>query len=82
MTCALVHELEPTVETLLETPPVASKEWFPHELIPYGRGHDAVAGERYDRTTPTSGSVDRRRRRSSLIVNLLTEDNLPYYSVH
>ncbi len=77
---ALVHELEPTVETLLERHLLASKEWFPHELIPYSRGRDAVPGERVERGRRRS----RRRQiddavRSSLIVNLLTEDNLPYY---
>ncbi len=52
-----------------------AKEWFPHELIPWDRAA-ALAGEQgWDpQDNPMSEAV-----RSSLFVNLLTEDNLPYY---
>ena len=77
---ALLHELEPTVERLFARHLDATKEWFPHEHIPYSRGRDAtpdvpwgpddadLAGVRIDDAV-----------RSALVVNLLTEDNLPYY---
>ncbi len=77
---ALVHELEPTVEELLERHLVTSKEWFPHELIPYSRGRDAVPGRQWSEAdADLGGATIDDAVRSSLIVNLLTEDNLPYY---
>ncbi len=76
----LLRELEPTVGRLLERHLHTTKEWFPHEYIPYGRGRD------HDPDVPWSadaadlgGAVIDDAARSSLIVNLLTEDNLPYY---
>ena len=76
----LLHELEPTVERLFARHLDTTKEWFPHEHIPYSRGRDCEPGAAWRRTTPTSAarSIDDAAR-SSLIVNLLTEDNLPYY---
>ena len=75
----LLHELEPTVERLLERHLATTKEWFPHEHVPYGRGRDFDAGAvDRGRRRPRRGD-DRRRRARSLVVNLLTEDNLPYY---
>jgi acyl-[acyl-carrier-protein] desaturase len=77
---ALLHELEPNVEALLERHLVSSKEWFPHEVIPYSRGRDAVPGEVWTEADADLGGASIGDAvRSSLIVNLLTEDNLPYY---
>jgi acyl-[acyl-carrier-protein] desaturase len=68
-------ELTPTVTALLERHLTTAKEWFPHELVPWGRGRDFEAGEEWDAEEyPVSPGV-----RSALFVNLLTEDNLPYY---
>jgi acyl-[acyl-carrier-protein] desaturase len=76
----LLHELEPTVETLLERHLSSAKEWFPHEVIPYSRGRDFVAGQAWSAAESDLGGVQIDEAvRSSLIVNLLTEDNLPYY---
>jgi acyl-[acyl-carrier protein] desaturase len=76
----LLCELEPTVERLLERHLASSKEWFPHELVPYGRGRDDVADhEWHDEDSDLGGASIDDAVRSSLIVNLLTEDNLPYY---
>ena len=36
----ILHELEPTVESLLERHLATAKEWFPHEYVPWGRGRD------------------------------------------
>ena len=76
----LLRELEPTVERLFARHLAASKEWFPHQHIPYGRGRD------HDPTVPwrptsadLGGATIDDAARSALIVNLLTEDNLPYY---
>ena len=46
-------ELEPVVGSLLERHLATSKEWFPHELVPWSRGRDFVAGRgRGDEPTP------------------------------
>ena len=72
---ALIDELEPVVATLLDKHIASSKEWFPHELVPWSRGRDFEPGEDWD---PNEVDLDPAVR-SSLFVNLLTEDNLPYY---
>src|SRR4051812_22309710 len=76
----LLNDLEPTVESLLERHLTTAKEWFPHELVPYSRGRDAVPGHQWTEDDADLGgiSIDEGVR-SALIVNLLTEDNLPYY---
>jgi acyl-[acyl-carrier-protein] desaturase len=76
----LLVDLEPTVERLLERHLSASKEWFPHEHVPYGRGRDPIPGESWsERDADLAGATIDDAVRSSLLVNLLTEDNLPYY---
>jgi len=72
---ALLQELEPTAASLLDRHLESAKEWFPHQLVPYDRGRDFEADEEWDpREVDLAPAV-----RSSLFVNLLTEDNLPYY---
>ena len=80
-TPSLLHELEPTVEQLFDRHLATTKEWFPHEHIPYGRGRDYDARRGVDARVDADlgGSTIDDAARSSLIVNLLTEDNLPYY---
>ena len=43
----ILNELTPVAETLLERHLAASKEWFPHEYVPYGRGRDHVPGHEW-----------------------------------
>ncbi len=75
---ALLHELEPTVAGLVERHLGKAKEWFPHEMVPWGRGRDFNPGESWSAEEyPVPDGV-----RSALFVNLLTEDNLPYYFSH
>lgn len=71
----LLHELEPTAGQLLEKHLSASKEWFPHQMVPWSRGQDFDAEWEWD---PSQAELDEPTR-SALFVNLLTEDNLPYY---
>jgi acyl-[acyl-carrier-protein] desaturase len=72
---ALLAELEPTAATLLDRHLSTSKEWFPHDLVPWSRGRDFEEGYEWSPDEVTlSPEV-----RSALFVNLLTEDNLPYY---
>ncbi len=71
----LLHELAPEAERLLERHLKTAQEWFPHEFVPWSRGRDFEAGEDWDPAEhPLPDAV-----RSALVVNLLTEDNLPYY---
>jgi acyl-[acyl-carrier-protein] desaturase len=51
-----------------------TKEWFPHEFIPYGVGRDYET-EPWTPDQPRLGGV----ARVAFEVNLLTEDNLPSY---
>jgi acyl-[acyl-carrier-protein] desaturase len=69
-------ELEPTVEQSLERHLGSSKEWFPHELVPWSAARDFTADDGWD---PREVELDPAAR-SALFVNLLTEDNLPYYT--
>lgn len=55
----------------------ASREWFPHEMVPWARASDIVPGELWD---PSLGESLSDGVRSAIFVNLLTEDNLPYYT--
>jgi acyl-[acyl-carrier-protein] desaturase len=74
---ALLRELTPAVEGLLDRHHAATKEWFPHELVPWSRGRDFAPGEEWE---PSPVAPDPAVR-SALFLNLLTEDNLPYYSM-
>ncbi len=75
-----IRDLEPVVERLLERHLATSKEWFPHEHVPYSRGRDAVPGEQWtEGDADLAGATIDDAARSALLVNLLTEDNLPYY---
>ena len=73
---AFLDELEPTAAKLLNHHLDTAKEWFPHQYVPWERGRDMGPD-----STPWSEAetVLPEAVRSSLFVNLLTEDNLPYY---
>lgn len=66
--------LEPTVALGLERHLSAATEWFPHDYVPYevGRNYRLEPWEEAD--SPLSPVA-----RTALEINLLTEDNLPYY---
>jgi acyl-[acyl-carrier protein] desaturase len=71
----LVDVLTPQVESLFERHLATTKSWMPHELVPWERAAESAPREPWDAEhSPLSSGV-----RSALIVNLLTEDNLPYY---
>src|SRR6202048_4739377 len=72
----LLDSLEDTAEALFERHLVKTKEWFPHELVPWSRGRDFEPGETWDpQEFPLPDAV-----RSALFGTLLTEANLPYSS--
>jgi len=71
----LVDVLTPKVEELFERHLATTKSWLPHELVPWERAAtSAPCGPFDEASSPLSAGV-----RSALVVNLLTEDNLPYY---
>src|SRR5215207_9462751 len=75
-----INELEPVAAKLLDRHLATAKEWFPHELVPYGRGRDFDKGYTWSPDDVDLGGVCLPEAvRSALFVNLLTEDNLPYY---
>jgi acyl-[acyl-carrier-protein] desaturase len=74
----LLRELTPVAERLYQRHDTTAKEWFPHELVPWSRGRDFAPGERCDEHDDCVAGVPAGVR-SALFVNLLTEDNLPYY---
>lgn len=74
----LLLELEQVVEENLNRHIRAAREWFPHEYVPWsdGRNFDGLlGGEAWSPEDKQMPDV----ARSSLVVNLLTEDNLPSY---
>lgn len=78
----LLRELEPVAAKLLDRHLGVAKEWFPHEMVPYSRGKDFGPGYEWkpeDADFGAAGSEINEAVRAALFVNLLTEDNLPYY---
>jgi acyl-[acyl-carrier-protein] desaturase len=73
----LLIELEPTVATNLDRHLSLAKEWHPHDYVPWSRGRDFafLGGEDWK---PEDSPLDPVAR-TSMIVNLMTEDNLPSY---
>ena len=75
----LLRELEPVVEENLERHLRVSKDWMPHEYVPWSEGRNFAGvlpdGEPWSVEQSAMSDV----ARTSLIVNLLTEDNLPSY---
>ena len=73
----LLTELEPVVEANLERHLSAARPWAPHDYVPWSRGRDFafLGGEDWK---PEDSPLDPIAQ-AALIVNLLTEDNLPSY---
>jgi len=64
----MLEELRPTAERLVDRHLDMAKEWFPHDLVEWRPRPEAGCAE------PLPNGVA-----SALFVNVLTEDNLPYY---
>lgn len=71
----LLEELAPDVERLYNRHLEAPRLWFPHEQIDWGEGESFNERPWSPEDYPLGEGV-----RSSIYVNLLTEDNLPYYT--
>ena len=71
----LLDSLGMHAERLLDRHLSSARDWYPHELVPWSRGRDFVDGEFW---SAKDWPLDPRVR-SALVLNLLTEDGLPYY---
>jgi len=75
---ALLRELDQVVVGELNRHEGVAKQWFPHEYVPWSQGRDfdgLMGGDQWSESDCEISDV----ARSALIVNLLTEDNLPSY---
>lgn len=70
----MLRELEPAVGKNLDRHLEAASEWFPHEYVPWELGRNFAD----DPWEPRDGRLSDIAR-TALELNLLTEDNLPYY---
>lgn len=73
MLTSLSERLETTAGELLERHLSRSREWFPHDLVPWERGRTFGVGDAGVPALECDGV------RSALLINVLTEDNLPHY---
>ncbi|HEY1737125.1 MAG TPA: acyl-ACP desaturase, partial [Acidimicrobiia bacterium] len=74
-TSSLLADLDGTIEQLLRRHLDTTREWFPHEYVPWDRAGDVDFSAEWQ---PADSAMSEPAR-VSLYVNLLTEDNLPYY---
>ncbi|WP_074324022.1 acyl-ACP desaturase [Mycobacteroides abscessus] len=73
----LLHELEPVVEENVHRHLGVTKDWNPHDYVPWseGKNYKALGGQDWDPEQPKLSEV----AKIAMITNLLTEDNLPSY---
>jgi acyl-[acyl-carrier-protein] desaturase len=73
----MLAELEPVVAANLDRHLSLAKEWHPHDYVPWSRGRDFafLGGEDWQ---PEDSPLDPVAK-TAMVVNLLTEDNLPSY---
>lgn len=70
----LLHAVSGAVEQLMAEHRARREHWYAHEIVPWERGRN-YRELPWDESQCTISPV----ARSSLVLNLLTEDNLPYY---
>lgn len=70
----LLAEVEPVVEKLMAEHRARREHWYAHEVVPWEQGRSFV-----DEPWDASHASVSPEVRTSLVLNLLTEDNLPYY---
>lgn len=74
----LIRELEPVVAVEFERHINTTKDWYPHEYVPWSEGRNFAGplnGDAWEAKDSKLTSI----AQDSLILNLLTEDNLPSY---
>ncbi len=75
---SVLVDLEPVVARELSRHLEVAREWMPHEYVPWSQGRDfdgPMGGDAWELSQSKLDEVSR----TALIVNLLTEDNLPSY---
>jgi acyl-[acyl-carrier-protein] desaturase len=70
----LLADLRPVVGSSLDRHMKTATEWFPHEFVPYEEGRSFLE----EPWAPSDSRLDDVAQ-TALEINLLTEDNLPYY---
>jgi acyl-[acyl-carrier-protein] desaturase len=74
---AMLHEMEPKFEALLNRHLATSRTWYPHEVVPRSeRALTALTRSGWKEQSPALPEAVK----SALFINVLTEDNLPYYT--
>jgi acyl-[acyl-carrier protein] desaturase len=73
----LLHDLEPVVAANIDRHLGLAKDWQPHDYVPWSKGRDFAFLGGTD-WTPDDSPLDPIAQ-TALVVNLLTEDNLPSY---
>lgn len=74
----LIRDLEPVVAVELDRHIGIAKDWYPHEYVPWSEGRNfpgPLNGDAWEAKDSKLTSI----AADSLILNLLTEDNLPSY---
>ena len=74
----LIRDLEPVVAKELERHLSIQKDWYPHEYVPWSEGRNYAGplnGDAWEAKDSKLTSI----AQDSLVINLLTEDNLPSY---
>jgi acyl-[acyl-carrier-protein] desaturase len=74
----LAADLESVAESELSRHLSMAKDWYPHEYVPWSEGED-FDGPLEGRPWSESDQRFDEATRTSFVINLLTEDNLPSY---
>ncbi|MEU7158485.1 acyl-ACP desaturase [Streptomyces chrestomyceticus] len=74
----VLSDLGPVVEDNLHRHLREAREWFPHQYIPWSRGRDFEGPQNGEPWAPGQSRLSRAAR-ASLLLGVLTEDNLPSY---
>jgi acyl-[acyl-carrier-protein] desaturase len=74
----LIRDLEPVVAVELERHLSVQKNWYPHEYVPWSEGRNFAGPLNGDAWEAKDSSLTPVAQ-DSLVLNLLTEDNLPSY---
>ncbi|MFZ2228687.1 MAG: acyl-ACP desaturase [Candidatus Nanopelagicaceae bacterium] len=74
----LIRDLEPTVAVELDRHLSVQKNWYPHEYVPWSEGR-TFAGPLNGDAWEAKDSRLSVIAQDSLVLNLMTEDNLPSY---
>ncbi|MCH2412300.1 MAG: acyl-ACP desaturase [Acidimicrobiales bacterium] len=70
----LIRTVEPDIRSLMDTHRERREHWYAHEVVPWEHGR-SYRDDPWDESQATIS----RPVRTALVLNLLTEDNLPYY---